>query len=410
MGNHLQYTICKSNEGGTEIMFRKIEVDNFKSLIDFSIDLTPMSVIVGNNASGKSSILQVIHFMCQSVKEDFGIILERRNWTAENIKSKLISSNKVRLKSLVSLPSEKGMHEYVWEMVLSIYSSKNEVSLLSESLVCDSEELLIYQRGKEGNFKNEGGRINVLPGALAINSSALRMLKKDEKLDSRTKNFIKFLEDSSSFEMLSPDGMRLSSRGIKDSIGMSGRNLPSFIKQMTVEQKKSFKEKLNFLLNTRLLDVEAKTQGKPGWTQIDCVEGYKNKSIRVSSKEMSDGMLRLLAFVAISEIRKSNAVMLLDEVENGINMNYAEKLLKILENLYQEKGHQLILTTHSTVFMDYIKPDNIVYLYRNDDGYTKAVHLFASKPMKDQLECMYPGEVLLNMSQAELLDKLLNER
>lgn len=390
-------------------MFRKIKVDNFKSLIDFSVDLAPMSVIVGNNAAGKSSILQVVDFMCQSVKEDFGIILERRNWTAENIKSKLISSNKIHFESLVSLPSEEGMHEYIWKMVLSIYSSKNEVSLISESLICDSDELLIYQRGKEGIIKNEGESMNVLPGALAINSSALRMLKKDEKLDARTKKFIRFLEDSSSFEMLSPDGMRLSSRGVKESIGMSGKNLPSFIKQMTAEQKKSFKEKLDSLLNTRLLGVEAKTQGKPGWTQIDSVEGYKNKSIHVSSKEMSDGMLRLLAFVAISEIKKSNAVMLLDEVENGINMNYAEKLLQILENMYQEKGHQLIVTTHSTVFLDYIQPDNIVYLYRNDEGYTKAVRLFASERMKEQLEYMYPGEVLLNMSQAELLDKLLKE-
>ena len=55
-------------------------------------------------------------------------------------------------------------------------------------------------------------------------------------------------------------------------------------------------------------------------------------------------MLRLLAFVAISEIKKSNVVMLLDEVENGINANYAEKSLGILGGLYQEKGQQLIFS------------------------------------------------------------------
>ena len=53
-----------------------------------------MSVIIGNNATGKSSVLQAIDFLCGSVKEDFGIMLERRNWTADNIKSKLINSNK----------------------------------------------------------------------------------------------------------------------------------------------------------------------------------------------------------------------------------------------------------------------------------------------------------------------------
>lgn len=388
-------------------MFRELKVDNFKSLVDFSIELTPMSAIIGNNATGKSSILQAIDFLCGSVKEDFGILLERRNWTADNIKSKLISSNKIHFESNILLPSDEGSLNYDWKMVLSIYSGKNEVSLFSESLVCDGEELLIYQKGKDGLIKNEGDSINVLPKALAVNSSVLRMLNRDEKLDSRIKCFIDFLANSASFDMLSPSEMRLSSRGVKETIGISGKNLPSFIKQMTSEQKDSFMDKIDKLLNHRISSVEAKTQKRPGWTQIDSVEKYKNKTIHVSSKEMSDGMLRLLAFVAISEIKKSNATMLLDEVENGVNTNYAEQLLDILKKMYEEKGHQLILTTHSTVFMDYIDAGSIMYLYRDDNGCTRAIRFFESERMKEQLEYMYPGEILLNMSQTELLDKLL---
>ena len=372
-------------------MFRKLKVDNFKSLVDFSVEFTPMSVIIGNNATGKSSVLQAIDFLCGSVKEDFGIMLERRNWTADNI----------------LLPSKEGKLEYDWSMVLSIYSGKNEVGLLSERLVCNGTQLLVYQKGEDGFIKNEGKDTNVLPRALAIKSSALRMLNRDETIDYRIKYFIDFLENSSSFEMLSPNEMRLSSRGVKESIGMSGKNLPSFIKQMTEEQKASFMSKLTRLLGNRISDVKAKTQGKPGWTQIVSTEKYKDKSIHISSKEMSDGMLRLLAFVAISEIKSSNATMLLDEIENGVNTNYAEQLLEILKEMYAEKKHQLILTTHSTVFMDYIDAEDIVFLYRDNNGYTKAARLFENEAMKAKLEYMYPGEILLNMSQKEVLDKLL---
>ena len=383
-------------------MFRKLKVDNFKSLVDFSVEFTPMSVIIGNNATGKSSVLQAIDFLCGSVKEDFGIMLERRNWTADNIKSKLINSNKIHFESNILLPSKEGKLEYDWSMVLSIYSGKNEVGLLSERLVCNGTQLLVYQKGEDGFIKNEGKDTNVLPRALAIKSSALRMLNRDETIDYRIKYFIDFLENSSSFEMLSPNEMRLSSRGVKESIGMSGKNLPSFIKQMTEEQKASFMSKLTRLLGNRISDVKAKTQGKPGWTQIVSTEKYKDKSIHISSKEMSDGMLRLLAFVAISEIKSSNATMLLDEIEN-----YAEQLLEILKEMYAEKKHQLILTTHSTVFMDYIDAEDIVFLYRDNNGYTKAARLFENEAMKAKLEYMYPGEILLNMSQKEVLDKLL---
>ena len=78
------------------------------------------------------------------------------------------------------------------------------------------------------------------------------MLNRDETIDYRIKYFIDFLENSLSFEMLSPNEMRLSSRGAKESIGMSGKNLPSFIKQMTDEQKASFMNKLSALRNMRI--------------------------------------------------------------------------------------------------------------------------------------------------------------
>ena len=125
------------------------------------------------------------------------------------------------------------------------------------------------------------------------------------------------------------------------------------------------------------------TKGKPGWNQINTIEKYRNNFVKVTSKEMSDGMLRLLAFIAISEMQSPEAVMLLDEVENGINTDYAESLMRIMQDMYKEKKHQLILTTHSTVFLDYVKADDIIFLYRDEDGYTKAVHLFKDNFFKD---------------------------
>ena len=46
---------------------------------------------------------------------------------------------------------------------------------------------------------------------------------------------------------------------------------------------------------------------------------------RILGDRISDGILRVLAFIAISEIEPVNAIFLLDEVENGINSDYAEK-------------------------------------------------------------------------------------
>ncbi len=393
-------------------MFKRLEIDNFKSLVKFSIDLGTTCAIVGNNATGKSTILQAVDFLCSSVKEDFSIMLERRGWSVVNVKSKLYSSsmNKISFRSIIELEEDDKTSNYDWEMVLIAYTGRNEILLQSESIKWNGEELLCYISEKGGDIRGaETGQKIRLPEAMVVHSSIMKMFCKTEKIDKRLSRLIRFLLNSSSFEMLSPNEMRLSSRGNVASIGMSGKNLPSFIKQLDEEQKKSFMRKVTYVLDGRITDVEAKTQGKPGWTQINSIENYDKKTLRVTSKEMSDGMLRLLAFIAISEIQKPEAIMLLDEVENGININYAERLLEILSAMYHEKRHQLIMTTHSTVFLDYIEPQNIVYLYRNQEGATRAVKLFGSKEMENQLEYMYPGEVILNMSQAEILDKLLTK-
>lgn len=391
-------------------MIKSLKVDNFKSLVDFKIDFHENNVIVGNNATGKSTILQAIDFLCCSVKEDFNIILERRGWQIDNVKSKLTASkhNKITFVSEFQLDVNGIRKDYVWELVISTIKTKNEMMLSSEKVTVENEELLNYVYNKTGYFLTKHKTEAQLPEGMALYSSVMKMLRASDNIAPELRTLVQFVEKVSSFELLSPSEMRLSSRGNKDTIGMSGKNLPSFIKRMNEEQKSSFMLKLQGLLGEKIETVNAETKGKPGWTQINTIENYKMNQITVTSKEMSDGMLRLLAFIAISELQSREAVILLDEVENGINLDYAEKLMKVMQALYAEKQHQLIMTTHSSVFLDYIAAEDIIFLYRDENGFTKAVHLFEEEYFKEKLEYMWPGEVLLNMSQTEVVEKILS--
>lgn len=56
-----------------------------------------------------------------------------------------------------------------------------------------------------------------------------------------------------------------------------------------------------------------------------------------------------------------------------------------------------------------IKKIRIVYLFRDKSGVTRASYLFNNEILKDKLEYMYPGEVLLNMSQSEITEMLLKD-
>jgi ABC-type cobalamin/Fe3+-siderophores transport system ATPase subunit len=68
----------------------KVTIRNFKAIEEASIDLAPFSVLVGSNGSGKSSVLQALHWMFQSgrnrsiearKKKTDGATLSERNAT-----------------------------------------------------------------------------------------------------------------------------------------------------------------------------------------------------------------------------------------------------------------------------------------------------------------------------------------
>lgn len=392
-------------------MIKTFNVDNFKSLNNLSINLQPMTVIVGNNATGKSSILQAIDFVCGCVNDDFSVLLERRGWTVDNIRSKFIRSGTARISFGVEVVLEEPVNTTLkWGMVLQPNVAKNQLHLVSEEIVdLDTKETLVQYKASAGGWiKGDKEELSIMPN-FVITSSCLKVIQHLHGVDSRLNRLVDFFDNSESFEMLAPDNMRLSSRGVVKNIGETGKNLPSFIRQMSAEQKNNFMSKLKRIMGARISDVSASVKGKPGWTLINVKEHYDTGDVEFSSKEISDGILRVLAFIAISEIEPANAIFLLDEVENGINSDYAEAMIDVLSEIYEESRHQLVLTTHSTVFLDYVKPEQIVLLYRDQNGSTRADNLFDSKEIRDKLEYMYPGEILLNMSQKEIADIFLKQ-
>lgn len=392
-------------------MIKTFNVDNFKSLNNLSINLQQMTVIVGNNATGKSSILQAIDFVCGCVNDDFSVLLERRGWTVDNIRSKFIRSGTARISFGVEVVLEEPVNTTLkWGMVLQPNVAKNQLHLVSEEIVdLDTKETLVQYKASAGGWiKGDKEELSIMPN-FVITSSCLKVIQHLHGVDSRLNRLVDFFDNSESFEMLAPDNMRLSSRGVVKNIGETGKNLPSFIRQMSAEQKNNFMSKLKRIMGARISDVSASVKGKPGWTLINVKEHYDTGDVEFSSKEISDGILRVLAFIAISEIEPANAIFLLDEVENGINSDYAEAMIDVLSEIYEESRHQLVLTTHSTVFLDYVKPEQIVLLYRDQNGSTRADNLFDSKEIRDKLEYMYPGEILLNMSQKEIADIFLKQ-
>ena len=66
---------------------RKVTAGNFKSLVDFKLDLAKFTCLIGLNGAGKSTALQFIDFLAQQVRGDIKGWLEERHWEAKDLKS-----------------------------------------------------------------------------------------------------------------------------------------------------------------------------------------------------------------------------------------------------------------------------------------------------------------------------------
>lgn len=393
-------------------MITSFSAENYKSLDHLQLSFTGFNVLVGNNASGKSTVLQAIDFLMRSASEDFPSIIGHRGLSVSDIVSKLTPRRQIRFTSEYAVPVGERTCHLRWEMVMDALIKDNVIKLSSEKIadLDKSIVLLSYESGKELKVADGSKTGRVYP-QLALESSAMKVAVdvQSEKSLPELVALKRFLMSSCSYDMLSPSEMRQSSRGRTSSIGTSGRDLAAFIKSMSKEQKDSFMKTLHSLMGQHVPEeVEAHTKGKPGWTTIESVERYGNKKVRISSKGMSDGMLRLLAFIAINETEAETSLILLDEIENGINSNYAEQLISIMKQSYEKKHRQMIVTTHSTAFLDYVSAEDIIYLYRDEKtGFSGAVKMLDIAGMKEKTEYMYPGEVFMNLSNREIMEQIM---
>ena len=399
-----------------------MKTENFKSLHKTEIRFSDFTVLVGNNASGKSTILQAIDFLVRSAEKDFSDFLEKRGYSVSDVLCKLTPAKerKIRFVSEWTLPEKVFSNAIRWELEIDCFPKENMMRLGAER-VLDAKTgrpLLVFEGTKNSNslliYGMDGKKLREYP-SMALNSSSLKVtvntLSREEGQSiPELVAFKQYLSASCSYDLLSPAEMRQSSRGAVKTIGSSGRDLPSYIKSLPVPAKLALQGKLQNLTGHTVEAVETHTEERPGWTRIEALEKYGDKTVPISSKNMSDGLLRLLAFLAISESENVPCMMLLDEIENGININLTEKLMQILKESCSDKKQQMIVTTHSTVFLDYIQPEDIVFLRRNrDTGWTEAFGMLDIAGMSDRLQYLYPGEVILNMTPKERAELVLSD-
>lgn len=373
-------------------MLASLRLKNFKSLVDFQIQLPKFTVLIGLNGSGKTTILQAFDFLSQLMIGDVDKWLATRGWSASDLSSKSLHQSNMIFALTQWLPKSTPC---VWagsfnrkELallfedagVLRAGQSKGWKEILS---VHDRRYLIENAATKEVSFTYQGSILSQLRESELTN----------ELLDLRNS-----FREIRSLELLAPHLMRTRTRDTSDDIGFGGERLSSFLYGLTANEKAHLLKALKRFY-PRLVDYRA-APIKGGWKRLTIVEAFNGKLIETEARHINDGLLRVLAILAQTTTKRS--MLLFDEIENGVNPEIVEKVVDMLVAAPQ----QIIVTTHSPMILNYLDDEvarkSVQFVYKTADGHTRVRPFFELPGIAEKLDFMGPGEAFIDTDLVKL--------
>ena len=371
---------------------------NFKSLDDFIIDFSKFTCLIGLNSAGKSTILQALDFISAMMRGDISGWLTSRGWETTALNSKIDNEYLIAISVLFSYNKKL----YIWSFVFDTKQKQciNEDIKVIPDLENLSDNKIIF-KVEESKFKiHKDGEINNGDIIQEYEGSFLAKLK-PELLPKVIVKLREYLQNIHSLDLLSPRELKKESRD-GQRLGLSGENLSSFLHGFNAQQKQ------NILTNLQkcypnIEDYMIKPTAN-GYYRLEITENFQGKSITNEAKYLNDGILRMIAIFA--QLETSPRFLLFDEIENGINSELIEYLIDILI----ASKHQIIITTHSPMILNYIEDEvakkSIQYIYKTPEGATKSIPFFEIPSMAEKLEMMGAGSTYVDTNLAELVDEI----
>lgn len=391
-------------KGQSTMQIRTLHVNNFKSLVDFQLDLAKFTCLIGLNGAGKSTVLQFIDFLAQQVQGDLKGWLSQRKWRAKDVKSLL--AKKTNVDFSVCLAGDSG-ETHSWEATFN-----------PKLLHCTSESISVPKAA----LSVQGGRFSISdstrtddvasallnqPVSFSYQGSILSQLK-ESALPGPLIEFKQFLQSLKSLDLLSPEYLRQRTPESSGSLGLGGQRLSAFLHELGREKRLQLVRRLQAVY-PRLQDLHTRSL-QSGWKLLEVAESYEAPGcgfyprMTTEARHVADGMLRLIAILAA--IQTDHHVLLFDEIENGVNPEVVEFVLDALVSAPQ----QVLVTTHSPLILNYLTDDvarsGVIYLYKTRQGHTRAIPFFSIPSIAEKLTVMGPGEAFADTDLTNLREEI----
>lgn len=393
------------------MIISRIQVLNFGCLRYVDVPLGRFQVLIGPNASGKSTLMDAVKFVSDVVRDgvDAAVLARTANF-ADLVWGRPSAPEEQRFEIALEfdlpeevtalLPAERDYRIFRYEIAVGVDTATGRVSLLTERGALQgipsrqSRQLqffpapdsppdtfmrrsvrgrrTVFHKGETGRSRfndetvKETGSVNWNLGLnLGTDRSALSILPDyDEKYPAST-HARAYLRDKVVPLALNSARMREASRpGWGNDLRPDGANVP-WVADALLEQAPERARRwvrhiqcaLDGFKSVRVID-------RPDDRHKYLMLKYDN-GLEVPSWKVSDGTLRLLALTMLAYMPPASGLYIIEEPENGIHPGALESVFNSLSSVYDA---QVLVATHSPEFVAVANTKQLLCFGRNADG------------------------------------------
>lgn len=394
-------------------MITRVEALNYRSLKYISRPVNGVNVLVGPNASGKTTFIDVIAFLGDLVRNGFNQAVETRTsnwldllWMRQGDGFQLALEARIPAEIRQKL-AENDKYQFVrFEVGIAAGGSENQPGITHEILSLRTEETPPHEPpppslfpadhvppkdiwaqsrrnkrnivskvlGGNDNFNSEttseGGKGWLPSFKFGPFKSALANLPADESKFPVAVWFRELLTSGIQQMVLNSQFIRQASPPSRQmGFWPDGSNLPWVVQRLRQTSPQRFEEWINHV-RTALPELQTiRTIEREDDRHRYLMVKYDGIG-EVPSWMVSDGTLRLLALTLIAYLPEFTGLYLIEEPENGIHPRAIETVFQSLSSV---QSAQVLTATHSPVILSIVDPGSVLCFAKTPEGATDIV-------------------------------------
>jgi len=352
----------------------KLYIHNYKSFYDTTIELDKMNIVVGENNSGKSNLIDVLEFIDIAMSKDIERAISDKGGYDRIKNYSAVGEEKVIVRATFNKNLVISFSFVERYSILSVYT-------INQYITCFKN----YFENKELNRK----KFFICGGKEKEQLILMKPLFLSGIIDYRYQLSTYYFNTQTIRDKSNQDSKY--SELLKD-----GSNLGKILYEIKERDANSFEIISNSLITT-VNEIDGIEVYKVAGNYIIAFKERGEEPIPIHT--VSDGTINFLATItALNQLNNLSLLLVFEEPERHLH----SKVVNYLLDSFRSSEKQILITTHSTEMLKYANLDEVIFIYRDSDGDTQTIRADKVPNLKEKMEYM-------KYERSMTLDEMLDE-